>query len=495
MSDPVLGSEGVPTGKKGLGSSYPTRVLLTVTAVALLVNYVETMVIPGVPTIQHDFSTSSTIASWITSAFLIVGSAVAPLFGKLGDAYGKKKMLLVSLSFYTFGVGIAGFSPSIYFLLFSRAVQGVGFAIVPLALAIIADTFPRDKMAQAQGIISGTFAIGAALGLIVGSYVVQDLGWQYAFHSAFILSLVLFGLVVKVIRRDNPSAKRKIDYLGALILMTGVTLLLVYTTDGPSMGWLSAEEIAFVIPGIFLTLYFFVFERGRAEPLIQLKLLRIRNVLVANLVGIVSGTVMFLLFFAVVYYAQLPPTFGLNLSIISTGLTLGPATIVMLMVGPIAGRMVARFGPRPMLLTGASAMIVGLLLSIYSRGTTLDLTVDVAIAMAGVVCTIIPIVNMIAVSLPRQDIAVGLGMNTMLRNLGGAIGPVVATAIMTTYTSPFTESVNGHAVLVQLPTATAFDIVYATGIVLTVLVVLLSLTAKNYTFRGKAGPAPATGQP
>src|SRR5208337_418077 len=125
-------------------SRYPTKVLITVTAVALLVNYVETMVIPGVPIIQKDFSTTSTIASWITSAFLIVGSAVAPLFGKLGDTYGKKRMVLISLTFYTFGVGIAGFSPSIYFLLFSRAVQGVGFAIVPLSLAIITDTFPRE---------------------------------------------------------------------------------------------------------------------------------------------------------------------------------------------------------------------------------------------------------------------------------------------------------------------------------------------------------------
>ena len=147
------------------------------------------------PAIQKDFSSTPTIASWITSAFLIVGSAVAPLFGKLGDTYGKKRTVLISLTFYTFGVGIAGFSPSIYFLLFSRAVQGVGFAIVPLGLAIITDTFPREKIAAAQGIISGTFAIGAAAGLILGSEVVQDFGWQYAFHSAFVLSIVLFVLV------------------------------------------------------------------------------------------------------------------------------------------------------------------------------------------------------------------------------------------------------------------------------------------------------------
>lgn len=479
------GPAALPTSNTPKDKGYPTRVLLTVTAVALLVNYVETMVIPGVPKIQADFSTTATIASWITSAFLIVGSAVAPLFGKLGDTYGKKRMILVSLSFYTFGVGIAGFSPSIYFLLFARAVQGVGFAIVPLALAIITDTFPRERIAVAQGIISGTFAIGAALGLIVGSYVVQDLGWQYAFHSAFVLSIVLFALVLRIIRRDSPGTKRKVDYLGALILMSGVTLLLVYATEGPSMGWLSYGEVVFLVPGLLLTSFFFVFERSRQEPLIRLDLLRIRNVFVANLIGIVSGIVMFLLFFAIVYYAELPAGFGLNLGIIATGLTMAPATLAMLVAGPLAGRMVVRVGPKPMLVLGGLAMITGLSLFIMNRATTLDLTLDLVFALIGIVCTIIPIVNMISVSLPRETIAVGLGINTMLRNLGGAIGPVVATAIMTTYTAPLL--IQGHPVPgTNLPTAAAFNIVFGIGLALTAVVITLSLTGKNYTFRSDA---------
>ncbi|HKW03917.1 MAG TPA: MFS transporter, partial [Nitrososphaerales archaeon] len=220
--------------EKEASSKHARNVLLVLTGVALLVNYVETMVIPGVPTIQKDFATTATIASWITSAYLIVGSAVSPLFGKLGDIYGKKKMFLLSLVFYMIGVGLAGFSPSIYFLLLARALQGVGFAIIPLGLAIITEVFPRDRVAVAQGIISGTFAIGAAIGLVLGSYVVQDLGWQYAFHTALILSLVLFAVAAKVLKNDIVKGISKtVDYLGAAILMAGVTLMLVYVTEGP----------------------------------------------------------------------------------------------------------------------------------------------------------------------------------------------------------------------------------------------------------------------
>jgi MFS family permease len=469
-------------------AKYPTRVLLTVTAVALLVNYVETMVIPGVPVIQHDFTSTATIASWITSAFLIVGSAVAPLFGRLGDNYGKKRMVLVSLIFYTFGVGIAGFSPSIYFLIFARAVQGVGFAIVPLGLAIITDTFPREKIAQAQGIISGTFAIGAAAGLIIGSEVVQSLGWQYAFHSAFVLSIVLFLIVLKVIRRDVPRAKHKVDFLGAGILMSGVTLLLIYATEGPSLGWFSLEEFALLVPGIVLSLSFFYFETKVAQPLIRLDLLKIRNVLVANLVGLVSGIVMFLLFFAIIYYAELPTPFGLAKGVVATGLTLAPATLAMLIAGPIIGRSVGRFGPKPLLFVACLAMGTGLTLFIVNRATSLDLSLDMVFALVGIVSVIIPIVNMISLSVPRETIGVALGFNTMLRNLGGAVGPVVATAIMASYTSPLTVIVGGHSVATgqSLPNATAFDIVFGVGLVLTFVVLILSVATKNYTFKDMA---------
>jgi MFS family permease len=322
---------------------------LTVTAVSLLINYVETMVIPGIPVIQAELSTTESIASWITSAFLIVGAAVAPLFGKLGDIYGKKKILLTVLLFYIAGVGLAGFATNIYLLIGSRAIQGIGFAIVPLGLAIITDIFPKEKVATAQGIISGTFAIGAAAGLIIGAYVVQDLSWELAFHTAFILSIILFIIVAVMLKKDQPGVKSKVDYTGATILMSGIILVLLYLTEAPHLGWLSTENIIFLIPGVVLTAGFFVFENKRTNPLIHLGLLRIRNVLVANLVGILSSLSMFLMFFAVIYYAQFPAPYGLGLNIIDTGLTLAPATLVMLIVGPIIGRLVTRIGPKPIL--------------------------------------------------------------------------------------------------------------------------------------------------
>ncbi len=459
---------------------YATKALLALTGTALLVNYVETMVIPGVPVIQRDLSTTATIASWITSSYLIVGSAVSPLFGKLGDMYGKKRMFLIALVFYIAGIGLAGFSPSIYVLIFARGLQGIGFAIIPLSLAIISDAFPRQKVGMAQGIISSTFAIGAAAGFVIGSIIVQDLGWQYAFHSALILSIFVFALIAKVLKKDVQVKQERLDYIGTAVLMTGVTLLLVYITEGPSIGWLSIEEIGVVIPGCLLTILFFLFEGKSVAPLIQLGILRVRNVLVANLVAILAGVSMFLTLFAVIYYAELPESFGLHLSVIGAALTLAPASTSMILGGPLIGRMTTRMGPKPVLFLGATLQIIAGLMYIINRATQASIASDQIVMLVGIVALSVSPVNVIAISLQPKHIAVGMGMNAMLRNLGAAVGPVVATSIMASYTRLY---VGSQGNIERLPTSFAFDVIFSSVIAISVLIIILAATMKNYSFK------------
>jgi MFS family permease len=355
--------------------------------------------------------------------------------------------------------------------------------VFPLGIALVTDVFPRGKVASAQGIISGTIAIGMTLGLVIGAYVVQDLGWHYAFYITFVLSVGLFLVVAKVLRKDTPGPKTNMDYTGTVMLMAGITLVLIYLTEGPTIGWLSIENLAFLIPGLTLSILFFIFESKISSPLIQLSLLRIRNVLVANLLGVISGIVMFLAFFAIIYYAQLPAPFGLGMDIISTGLALAPATLIMMMVGPIVGRMLPKIGPKPIILIGSPVMIVGFLLFLLNRSTGLDLTIDAMVLFAGTIAVIIPMVNMISVSLPKDCMTTGMGFNTMLRNLGGAIGPVLATTLMTAFTAALIVNVGGKALnLGQFPSSSAFDLIFIFGIILSASIFGLGLMIKNYTF-------------
>ena len=383
--------------------------------------------------------------------------------------------------FYTIGVAIAGFSTSIYMLLFARAIQGVGAAMVPLSYAYLTDVFPKRKLATAQGAIAGSAAISTALGFVIGSYVVQTLGWKYAFHTAAILSVILFTVVLVVLKEEvRPIVKSKIDYVGAVLLSAGFGLVLLYATEGSILGWLSTLNIVFLITGLILVSAFFFFESKVDVPLIQLKLLKIRNVLLANLITIVTGMANFLVFFAVIYYAELPAPFGLGFDAFATGLTLAPGTIVMLMTGPLVGKLLPKTGPKPILVTGASISILSFVFFMINRGSQVALAVDSMLAFAGIVALIVPIVNMISLSLPEKSIAVGQGLNQSLKKLGNAIAPVLTTTIMASFTVPLTRIVNGKTFVVgTVPSASAFNIIFIVGIVLAVLCILLSLAIKN----------------
>lgn len=479
-------STGSPVAEGSRGG-HSTGVLLVDAVISILVAYAVSMLIPAIPIIQKDFAASATTTAWITSGFLIVGTGFSPLFGKLGDVYGKKKMLLVALSCFTFGIGLAGFSPSIYVLVFSMSIAGIGFAMLPLMLGMVNDVFPKERVATAQGLIMAGAAIGGAVGLVGGSYVVQDLGWRFLFYTSLVGSVVLLCLAAGFLKEARNLVKGRVDYGGAFLLMGGVALLLLYLSEGSSLGWLSAENGAFLMLGLLLVTAFFAFERRRESPLIQLGLLRVRNVLVGNVVGMVAGLGNFLLFYAFVYYAELPPPFGLGLDILSTGLALVPATLVMFVVGPIMGRVVTKAGPRPVLLIGAFTLALGFLVFIYGKSANMGITVDGVIAFAGIVAMIVPIVNMITTSLPQDNVSTGVGINTMLQNLGKSIGPVLATTIMTAYTGPLTKVIGGKSVVVaNLPNATAFNTIASIGIVLTIIVMVLSLVIRNYRFSGKS---------
>jgi MFS family permease len=190
---------------------------------------------------------------------------------------------------------------------------------------------------------------------------------------------------------------------------------------------------------------------------------------------------MFLLFISVAYYLAIPPPFGLGLGVIETGLTLAPATIVGLFLGPIMGKAVTKIGPKPVIAISGTITIIGLILFILNRSSQWFVALDVAVALSGATTMIIPIVNMISMSVPPENRATGLGLNTMLRNVGGAIGPIIATTIMATYASPYIVNIRGVPTVVgAFANETAFNTIFALGIALTLIVVALSFAIKNY---------------
>ena len=460
-----------------------TEVLLVLLLILLLINYVETMVTPALPTIQNDFGVSENLVSWVTTAFTISAAVAAPILGKFADVHGKKRTLLAILSAYSIAVFIAGISPNIYVLILARLIQGIGFSAFPISVAIITDMLPPQRVATAQGILSATFGIGTAAGLSVGAIIDQNLGWQMAFHIAFAGSVVLLAIAAKVIPESPNRVKESIDYVGMALIALGPGLVLVYISEGPKWGWFSGREILLLASGLILIYAFVIWESIAGEPMLKLDLFKIRNFAVANVVGMVTGIAMFLLFFGVIYYAQLPWPFGLGKDQISAGMALAPGTLAMLIVGPLVGRVINRVGPKPILITGGMILILGFYLNLVHRSSLIDLTINGFFTTVGIVMMMIPLVNMVAVSLPPEARGVGMGINTLIRQMGASIGPVLASSIMASYESSLVMPLNGNYVVETLPGEASFNALFSTGILITLVALAFTAFARNYKLK------------
>ncbi len=452
------------SGKNGAAPAFDERyawtVLLILAGMAIMVTYVETMVLPAFSNFESFFhvTDASTIA-WILSAYLLVGVVVTPIFGKLGDIYGKKKILLVAMGVYAVAVTVAGFSPNIgaafglsrpnqiYALILVRAVQGVGMAMFPLGFAMLPEIFPPARVGQAQGLLSGMFATGAAAGLVGGGWIAQNYGWQLTYHTVIPVAIVVFVLALVFIRESKVRLARKIDLPGAASLGLGLTFLMLGITEGAYWGWTSTSAVSlagvplgvvqfFVVAAICFGVFLY-WEPRAPSPIVQFSALKERNIWISNVNGVIIGMTMFLLFTVLIIFGEYPSP-GFGLTEFDAALVFIPAVLSMMVTGPFLGRAISRFGPKPVMILGFLLTFAGSIGLIAYHANATDVAVFAVPIMVGNVGVLISMSNIIVLSVDPKTMGVQTGMNQTFRNLGSAIGPVLVTSILAAYA--FTET-------------------------------------------------------
>ena len=180
-------------------------VLAILGSITTMTLYAETMIIPAIPDLIKDFHVSYSMSSWILTAYLITAAVMTPIAGKLSDIYGKKKVLLIIMIIYAIGVSVAGFATNIYFMLFARAIQGIGMSSFPIAFSIVRDKFPREKMSIGNGVLSSMTAAGAVIGLIIGGNIIKHYGWQATFFTIIPIAIVLLITIWRFIHVDDDD--------------------------------------------------------------------------------------------------------------------------------------------------------------------------------------------------------------------------------------------------------------------------------------------------
>jgi MFS family permease len=424
------------------------------------------MLIPAIPDLIKDFRTSYSMSSWILTAYLVSGAVMTPIAGKLSDIYGKKKILLIIMAIYVVGVSTAGFANNIYFMLVARAIQGIGMSMFPIAFSIVRDQFPREKMSIGQGVITSMFASGAVIGLSVGGTIIQHFGWQATFFTIIPIAISLWIVIWRFINvnqnqyvehqplyleqqvhkksnivnnknNDNKyntkiSGNKTIDVKGALTLAATITSFLLVLTFLETGSDNSSTQliIGFLVAGIVSLSLFIVVERGAASPLIDFKMMLNKTLLPANILIMIIGLSMFMVFQTIPILVRSPIPIGFGESATNTGNVQLPFALVLLVFGPTSGFIISKLGSLRPIMIGTIISAAGFIGLLMLHQSEIEISANLAILSAGLSLTSVGAMNVIILSTPKQYTGISLGTSMLMRIVGSAIGPAVAGMYM-----------------------------------------------------------------
>ncbi|EEB74317.1 MFS transporter [Thermococcus sp. AM4] len=470
--------------------SYAKKAALVVVLLPLLVMYTEAMLTPALPTIQKEFAINPNDVSWVLTIYLLVGTVSVAVFGKLGDMYGKKKMFLVALGFYTLGVILNGFAPSFRWLLFSRAIQGFGMAIFPLAFSLVREEFPPEMVPQVQGMISAMFGVGMVIALPLGAYVTQHWGWRWTYHTAAPFAVLMFILAWKILRESRYINPGKLDWQGALLLVWAVVPALVAVTRAPNVGWTARETLVLFAVSIVGAVLLVLWEKRAENPIIPLDIVTSRNPAIVNLGIMFAAFGISMMSQANTYIFQMKPPYGFGKSILDSGLLMTPMAGVMLVIAPLAGKLMPKIGAKPLAITGALIASSGLaVLAKYApQFPPNHLWAFVAMITyvgAGITLMNISFINVLVFSVPQRVMGVATGANSLFRNFGSTWGPAIAGTVMSTYYTLFHPPGAPSWVKIKIPTTKAYEVLFGTSAGIYLFLAILSLAIVEVMKGGK----------
>jgi len=434
MSEAVTRDAG-PTANEGLNLKGNGIILLELAFIAMMVMFIEIMLVPALPNIGMEYSGDSEWISWVMSAYLLVGAVATPIMGRLGDMYGKKRMMLISMVVYTCGLIGCAFSWSMASLIAFRALQGVGMGIFPLAFGIIRDTFPRRLVPMAVGIISAMFSVGVSIGLLGGGWVVSHWDWKTAYDIVWPL-MALMIVVVFVTIKDSPvRIEEKLDWTGTFLLGGGVFVFLLDLTQGEKWGWTEPVTLGLFAVSAVMIVSFIAWERRVENPIVSMRLMANKGIAGANFAALFVGLGMFMLFQTLPYFLMSSEAVG-GLGVDDTftvGVYMFPSAIAQLIIAPIVGRYSKKIGSDKILAAGLLLMTVGYALCVLFHADELQVMVSMSVFGAGLGCAMVSLISVVAMASPKEDFGAASGMNTLFRIVGGSIGPVLGSVIMSSF--------------------------------------------------------------
>ncbi|WP_375502276.1 MFS transporter [uncultured Jatrophihabitans sp.] len=405
--------------------------------VGLLVAIVSSLGAPLVPTIATDYHVAVGTAQWSLTVTLLVGAITSPVLGRLGDGPRRRQVLITALCVLVAGSVCAALPGEVFALLITgRALQGVGLALLPLAMSVARDHLEPDRARSTLATLSVTAVVGVGLGYPLTGLVAEHLSFHAGFWIAAVLGLIAIVAVALVVPTSGHHAAHHFDTPGALLLGAGLATLLVAISEGEDWGWSSARLVGFAVAAIVLLVTWVWHELRRQEPLVDLRQLRYRAVLTADVTGLLAGVGMYMLMSMIIRYVQTPTTtsYGLGESVVVAGLVLLPLSAASYTASKLVTYASRWVGPTRILPVGALLFALALLLFAGYRDHLWQIFVEMGIAGLAIGCSFAVMPRLIVTAVPNEDTGSALALNQVLRSIGYSIGSALSATILTAHT-------------------------------------------------------------
>ncbi len=399
--------------------------------VLLMASLDQTIVSTALPTIVGDLGGLQHL-SWVVTAYLLGSTVVGPLYGKLGDQYGRKRLLQIAIVIFLAGSALCGLAQTMPELIAFRAVQGLGGGgLTVITMAVVGDLVsPRDR-GRYQGLFGAVFGVSTVAGPLLGGFFVDNLSWRWIFYINLPIGAAALAIISSAFRSRQVTERHRIDWLGTVVLAGGLSGVILYTSlGGTTYAWDAPGMLAAVIGGVALLALFPLVESRAAEPILPLELLRNTTFRTASAIGFVVGFALFGSVTFVPLYLQVvkghSPT--------ESGLLMTPMMLGLLVTGIASGLLISRYGryrPYPIMGTALAAVALYLLSRLGVSTPTRDAALYLLILGLGLGLTMQVLVLAAQNAVDYRLLGVATSGAALARQIGGSIGVSVFGAIFT----------------------------------------------------------------
>lgn len=418
--------------RPALTARHPAILIAVLSVAGISVSLMQTLIIPLIPELPKLLDASPSDASWAVTATLLTAAVATPVFGRLGDMYGAKPMLITCALMLIGGSLIAAMTTSLLPMVVGRALQGFGIPIIPLGISVLRACVPVEKVGSAMGLMSASLGVGGALGLPLSAVIAQHYDWHMLFWFATALGVMALVMFTTLVPHVPSRSDHRLDPIGALLLAAGLVTLLLGISKGQTWGWTSGLTLGMFGSSLVVFAVFGWWELRVPSPTVDLRTTVRRPVLATNVASVAVAFGMFGLSLVAPQILEMPREtgFGLGQSMLATGLWMAPGGLAMMVASPIAARIAAARGPRFTLVAGA-AIISGsyaagvALLAAPWQIMLLNITVSVGVGFA--YASMPALIN---AAVPMSETAAANGINALARSLGTSISSAVIGAIL-----------------------------------------------------------------